>query len=585
MNEIYIPNVFRYENIRKNNYEEVVSNIPYFIDFDLNDEKQFSAMKNFELANIIENILLFDRVYVDSIILPILIDLMYEQDYKGTIKLIKKGYISFIDCQDMSVSASKSNDGFAISLGLGKQYNLKNIKDLESFILGYGVKKDKLRPYISRIYENKKTIDLDAKDLGKEIVNKIDFEIKSGMYRKIGIGVNGNYAIDKNNKGIFDTICQVVKAEKLASICCINSINYNDIVLEISKIRSDVDNREFENFKQLISFNDIPDIASLYLQGNLSISDVVALKSSSEFKAFKKWFNNSGKADKDKVIKDYHAATKKKSKLDSIPAKVIRMITTTAASVEPVLGTIATIADSFGVDYIKGKTPDLFFNDIEKRYKQNSKKNKDVESVIVPIRTRVEVDTSKERKLDLQEDTYNRLLYYGDKIYNSNNENECIKYFEEARCVYERFQTKRTLEGYLCCIVNLSNKSIVYCAKFIEDIGEYIKNLRIQNEVVCMDIVQDSYMSVLLNGISKGLESMLVNNMKDLVDNDICIYKMGNFIKHILIYGTESDTEYVKKLASILLYSIGKTDKLCDIENICEVSVTDSNEIKINYHN
>lgn len=271
MNEIYIPNVFRYDNIRKNNYEEVVSNIPYFIDFDLNDEKQFSAMKNFELANIIENILLFDRVYVDSIILPILIDLMYEQDYKGTIKLIKKGYISFIDCQDMSVSASKSNDGFAISLGLGKQYNLKNIKDLESFILGYGVKKDKLRPYISRIYENKKTIDLDAKDLGKEIVNKIDFEIKSGMYRKIGIGVNGNYAIDKNNKGIFDTICQVVKAEKLASICCINSINYNDIVLEISKIRSDVDNREFENFKQLISFNDIPDIASLYLQGNLKI--------------------------------------------------------------------------------------------------------------------------------------------------------------------------------------------------------------------------------------------------------------------------------------------------------------------------
>ena len=127
MNEIYIPNVFRYENIRTNNYEEVVSNIPYFIDFDLNDEKQFSAMKNFELANIIENILLFDRVYVDPIILPILIDLMYEQDYKGTIKLIKKGYISFIDYQDMSVSASKSNDGFAISLGLGKQYNLKNI--------------------------------------------------------------------------------------------------------------------------------------------------------------------------------------------------------------------------------------------------------------------------------------------------------------------------------------------------------------------------------------------------------------------------------------------------------------------------
>ena len=40
MNEIYIPNVFRYENIRTNNYEEVVSNIPYFIDFDLNDENK-----------------------------------------------------------------------------------------------------------------------------------------------------------------------------------------------------------------------------------------------------------------------------------------------------------------------------------------------------------------------------------------------------------------------------------------------------------------------------------------------------------------------------------------------------------------
>ncbi|MGL5751405.1 MAG: hypothetical protein ACRCXT_12805 [Paraclostridium sp.] len=486
---------------------------------------------NLELANILENILLFDRVYIEAMILPVVIDMMYKQDYKGTIKLIKKGYISFIDYTDISISATSSDKDFVLSLGVGKKYDLDTVKKLEDFILAYRVRKDKLRPYISRIFDNKKTIDIDVAEFGKIIVHKVDSEIKSGIYSKIGIGLNGNYAIDSSNKGIFDVICQLVRSESIASASSIKSISHKDIVLEVSKIRSNINRSTGENFNELITLNDIPDICSLYIEGDLSILDIVELKSSSEFKAFKKWFESNEKCNKDDIIKNYYLATKKKSKLDSVPVRVMRFVATGAAGLVPGIGTIASFVDSFGVDLL---------NNI-----------------------------------------YNTLLYYADKISNDNNEAKCIEYFTEAKGVYEKLQTKKTLEAYLYCMVNMSNKSKIYCREFIERIGEYIKCLRKKDIVGCMDIVQDSYVSILLNGISQDLELVAVDKMRALVDNEVCMYKMTKFIKHIITNGSESDIEYIKKLAIILLYSIGRIDQIYSVEAIGEVSITDLNEIRI----
>ncbi len=65
-----------------------------------------------------------------------------------------------------------------------------------------------------------------------EIANE---ELKSDTY--LPLGINYNYVINKQNKGIFDAICQVIRDETIASIFKINTVYHDDILREISQIR------------------------------------------------------------------------------------------------------------------------------------------------------------------------------------------------------------------------------------------------------------------------------------------------------------------------------------------------------------
>ncbi|MGL5559192.1 MAG: hypothetical protein ACRDC3_08595 [Paraclostridium dentum] len=585
MNEIYIPNIFRFESFRTTNTGNTISEIPYRINFNLSEDTHLKAMMQLELANALENLLLFDTVYVDPIALPILIDLMYQEDPKGTIKAVKKGCISFINCKDMSIFVNKDIDCYSLAYGCGTDFKLSNLKNLESLILNYGVPKQKLRPYIQKIFNKKKDSSINIDELGINIVNQIQFELKSKTYSDLGIGINGNYAINDSNKGIFDTICQVVRAEAICSSFNINSIDFSDIVLEISKVRSKQHSTVDEKFNSLLYLNDIPDISKLYLEGSLNIYDIMQLRSTSEFKAFKQWFfdNKDNPADSN-LVKAYCLATRRQSKLDSIPVRCLRWMVTTAAGVNPLVGFAASAIDSFGLDMLKKSTPDLFFNDIEKRLKKNSNISQDLETIEIPFRNIIEIDLSDERTLDMQDFIYNKLLYIANQISCSSDENAAIQYFQEGESLYfKEIQTKKTLESYLSCAVNLSSKSTNYCLKFINDLGIILSNLKNAGDQSCVDIIQDSYMSILLNGIFKGYENLALEKIVSFIDKDLATSKIGYAIRHIMVESGYSDEITVKKLASILMYILGKTDKLYDTSNIKSVKIDNYNNLDISF--
>lgn len=42
--------------------------------------------------------------------------------------------------------------------------------------------------------------------------------------------LNKNYSINESNKGIFDAICQVIRAESICSVFKIDSIDFSDII-------------------------------------------------------------------------------------------------------------------------------------------------------------------------------------------------------------------------------------------------------------------------------------------------------------------------------------------------------------------
>ena len=122
----------------------------------------------------------------------------------------------------------------------------------------------------------------DYKNIGRMIVNLINEELKSDTYNSIGI--NHNYVINRQNKGIFDTICQVVRDEMIASIFKINTVYHDDILREISQIRFKKYHYVNHDFEKLMYLNNIPDIRLLYLEGHLTLKDIMKLKNSNEFK-------------------------------------------------------------------------------------------------------------------------------------------------------------------------------------------------------------------------------------------------------------------------------------------------------------
>ena len=63
MRDIYMPDLLRIENlgVTGNSF----SGLEYFLDFNMEDNSNFRALVSMQLSNLLENMILFDKVYVD----------------------------------------------------------------------------------------------------------------------------------------------------------------------------------------------------------------------------------------------------------------------------------------------------------------------------------------------------------------------------------------------------------------------------------------------------------------------------------------------------------------------------------------
>lgn len=579
MREIYIPNLFRYENLMEINTGITLSDIPYFIDFQFDNQKQFASLIQYDISKVMENILLFDRVYVDSIVFPLIVYNLYKEDKKGTINLLKKGYLSFLNFGDLNISTFKNSENtYSIIALKGREVPFYTVKDLENYIFSYGKgKRDDLRRIMKSILKKSKKVDISINKYSKEIVDLIDYELKNGVYKDLGIGTNGNYSISDSNKGIFDAICQVVKSDTVASILGIQNIYYSDSLLQISKARLDEYKLINESFNEVMEFEKIPDLCSLYLEGNLSVSDIVKLKSSRESKAFISWFVDNKDKDKDAIILDYYHATKRQSKLDSIPVKAIRYITTEIAGLIPGVGTAvgaaAGFVDSFVLEEFKSKTPNMFFETIKTRVKKNDKIEKDIEEVAIPVRAKIEIDLTQQSKLDNEKAVSQQLHEYSQNIVKASNDEEALINYEKAKQLFLENSTQHTLDVFLNCLINISVIDRVNNLELLEFITMYILFFQNKNEDEILETLKKSYMRVLINIISKvNFNEKIGENIKISIDTKT-FYK---YIYDLIIkYNESSDINTLnlaKKMVVIYIYLIGDSKhikKVTDIKNIC----------------
>lgn len=582
MKEIYIPNLFRYENLMEISSGNSLSEIPYFIDFNMNDKKQFSAFVQYEIAKVMENILLFDRVYVDSIVFPLIVDILYKEDENATIDLLKKGYLSFLNIGEFYISTIENSDGkYSIAYSKGRSLPFKSNDVFKNYILSYGDKKKKnLKRHLKTILSNSKTLEIELDKYGKETVHIVDSELKNGVYKELGIGLNGNYGITKSNKGVFDAICQVVKSDTICSILGINNIYYHDSLLEISKARVKEYKLINKNFNDILELEEIPNICTLYLEGNLNISDIISLKSTREIKSFNNWLTDSNNGDKDTVIKNYYQATKKQSKLDTIPVKGVRYLATEAAGLIPVVGTVVGAIDSFVLDEFKSKTPNMFFECMQKRVNKNIKTSKELEELIVPVKNKIEIDLSKEHKLDTQDIVYRVLNYLSNEIHNTDDEQKIINLLQDARKSFSNSMTLKNLEVYTGCMLNATCKSNINPLILIKEIESYILQYNKIGDKKILELLQSRYIAILINSITSNSfdEKIILNN--ELMLDEILLKEY--IVRHIFTINqnnNEDNIKIIKKLISIYLYLTKKSTTLIDISKIIDVDINPYNGI------
>lgn len=534
-NEIYIPNILRRENIRKLNPsdQESITDIPYILNFNMKDDTHLNAMMNFQLATLLENIMIFDKVYLDIMDFPVIVDMLYKIDKDITIQLLKNGNLSFINMNEIIIATHKiNNNRYSLAfMSTGNSLYIDNIQKLKEILFKSFTYKKEIIPYLKIILDNSKYIDFDYKSIGKMLVDLTNEELKAATY--LPLGINENYVINKQNKGVFDAICQVIRDETIASIFKINTVYHDDILREISKIRfKKYHHYVNDDFEKLMYLNDIPDIRLLYLDGFLSLADIIKLKNSNEFKVLQKWiFTHQGSVD---VIKDFYLLTKKQSKLDSIPVKTIRFLATTLAGViNPIVGTGASIVDTFGIDKFKGLTPNMFFDKLSKNIKKSKTNKSEKKEIIVPIRDSINIDLTEQKIKENEKNICKKLDDYAHQILKCRNSNELISLFDEARKLLpDTPHTFGIIKCYGKCIKNATMLNKKICYDFIYSIENIINSYSIEDEFIY--IFKDIYLYVLINGLHFGYDNIISKRLLNLIKhNDSIKLQFENIIQKL----------------------------------------------------
>jgi hypothetical protein len=118
-------------------------------------------------------------------------------------------------------------------------------------------------------------------------------------------------------------------------------------------------------FASLRAIADIPDIGEGVLANQIPIDLVIKMRNTQDGKAFRKWFHDNCRSDPAVVAREYCKLLRDLPKSESLPARVLRFILTSAVGAIPgigaFLGPAAGAVDSFFLQkWLRGSSPKFF---------------------------------------------------------------------------------------------------------------------------------------------------------------------------------------------------------------------------------
>lgn len=121
-----------------------------------------------------------------------------------------------------------------------------------------------------------------------------------------------------------------------------------------------------EGFVDILTVNDLPDLATAVSSGTVSPAEVWRIRNRESAIRFRRWFHECVRDQPERAVNEYVSAIGKKSWIERFPAKVLRFVLTNAASLLPGAGIAASAVDSFLLERIvNGYSPKYLIDDLK----------------------------------------------------------------------------------------------------------------------------------------------------------------------------------------------------------------------------
>lgn len=446
MFDAYYPNSLRIEQLE--NIKNVIDfNPEYGIHFDMNLDEHFTALQTVNLSVILEGLLIYDRIYVDVLEFPLYVSAMAAIDVFSTANILNNGWLSFLDVPDVRPFPkyeSQKNEYIWIAAGHAyeKDLAIESIKSGIRFFIKDPNQLKIIQNCLPAVLKYSKSVKGEHQTLGKRLCDTIDYELKNGCYKAIGIGVLGQYYITKRNENIFFHIGNVISGDMRAKESGIKNVIRIDLQEALARQRYIHYNVVPENFERVLHLNKIPDFKKEIQTGCLSMADIVRLRESSAFNNFAQWLRNNSENNND-IAQEFIELVKNPAS-SSLKWKLVRLITTTGLGSIPIVGGIvgfgAGILDTFGVDKVIDRhEPTVFIEKIQEKISRNSEFPKDDRQLVqVEVNNKILIDNNKEA-IENEKKTREIINQKIESMKSCDNDDDKYKIYLQAMDFYNKY--------------------------------------------------------------------------------------------------------------------------------------------------
>ncbi|MGU3471104.1 hypothetical protein ACLBWT_08150 [Paenibacillus sp. D51F] len=366
---LFHSDIFRHRTVS-------LSNVVYKDGLSLDNDR----FVNLRIGQLMESILYYDSVFIEHLELPVVVRFLRNKD--ALLETVIKGHLSIVDVGKSHIGAVKHNHIYTLAkVHRPTHINIKEQGDIDHLIMSPGWAGD-FSGLSKPLFETMKTITpslIDNIMVGIES----DFQDRS-LSSRLSLSSRTPKTFFSNDAKIVNRLSETYFRTTVCNDLDITNVFMDDVLVDVINIKLEnfadrFDAKYRDGFLKLTRSYGVPDIPTLFINGKITLDDILRLKETSSFKVIVEWLRHiiEVRADKesDDIVKDFINEIDKRSKnIGDLPfIKTLRLATAVTASFKltPLAGAGITLMDSIFFDYFcKKDSPKVFLDEFSELFKE-----------------------------------------------------------------------------------------------------------------------------------------------------------------------------------------------------------------------